>query len=652
MKEKKYSNSISGRLLRRIIVVMLITMAVTTGVVFLFAMAGMSAMANVHFEDILKITDERVSAVLKAVEVSAVNNVDEISKHLNSPEQVMEALESEMRLNPHIVGSAAAFEPGYYRSKGRWFEPYAHRKADGSIEMLQIGSSAHDYLQAPWYQNGLTSDNGYWSDPYYDEAGAKDLLCTYALPLKDESGRAVGVLGADISLAWAADQLKGNDRDMNELSYASGVSEDGSPEIYSFILGRRGEYLFHPDTTRVLHTDFFAYAPEGRLKEPYERIGRAMIAGERGIERVTFDGEDSYVFYAPLMKTGWSMAVVVPFEVVVTPGLAVGAVIIMVLVLGLLVAFFLVRGAIRRTMRPIKFLAHSAEEVAKGRFDTPLPKMYYNDEIHQLRDSFANMQLSLTQYIDELKGATAHQAAIDNELDIARGIQMSMLPSASPASDGIEVCGRLTPAKAVGGDFYDYFRQEGRLYFCIGDVSGKGVPASLVMAIASAEFRTLSAGTDLPERIVSGLNEALTSRNESMMFVTLFAGVLDLATGVLRYCNAGHDAPLLIGGDGDVRLMEVEPNLPLGVMPGLEYVRQQVTLKPGTTVFLYTDGLTEAEDAVHAQFGMDRILETARQAVADDPSALIERMTEAVHGFVAGAEQSDDLTLLAIRYSR
>ena len=226
-----------------------------------------------------------------------------------------------------------------------------------------------------------------------------------------------------------------------------------------------------------------------------------------------------------------------------------------------------------------------------------------------------------------------------------------MLPTQEPLGrKEIDIFGTLTPAKAVGGDLYDYFVRDNQLYFCIGDVSGKGVPAAMVMAVTSALFRSLSDGESSPSQVVNGLNANLSNRNDSLMFVTLFFGILDLSSGKLRYCNAGHDAPLVIGPDGSVEMLEVESNLAVGVMPGWEFVEQEVTLKPGSLLFLYTDGLTEAENPVHALFGMDRILEEARKDGKQSPADFVASMQAAVHTFVDGAEPSDDLTMLAIRY--
>ena len=221
-----------------------------------------------------------------------------------------------------------------------------------------------------------------------------------------------------------------------------------------------------------------------------------------------------------------------------------------------------------------------------------------------------------------------------------------------PEHKEIDIYASLVPAKEVGGDLYDYDIRNGKLFFCIGDVSGKGVPASLVMAVTRSLFRIVSDHEDQPEAIVSDINESLAEMNDSDMFVTLFVGVLDLSTGLLRYCNAGHEEALLIGQG--VGVLPAKSNIPVGVMAGWKYEGHEALIYPGTTIFMYTDGLTEGENATHAQFGRQRISEVAQQALAAnkfDPESIIAAQTETLHQFVRNAEQSDDLTMLSIRFN-
>ena len=248
---------------------------------------------------------------------------------------------------------------------------------------------------------------------------------------------------------------------------------------------------------------------------------------------------------------------------------------------------------------------------------------------------------------DQLEETTAQKAAIESDLRIASDIQMGMLPEKFPTRadrDDVQLYASLTPAKEVGGDLFDFYFRDEKLFFCIGDVSGKGVPASLFMAVTRSTFRTVSAHESMPDRIV-------TIMNKNHMFVTLFVGVLDLPTGRLRYSNAGHDAPLLIGaGIGE---LPCDSNIPVGFMPTWKYSLQEAQIFTGTTIFLFTDGLTEAMDINNAQFQMERINDVATRALANqqqEPRQLIDQMIEAVHQFVGEAEQSDDLTMMGIQY--
>jgi sigma-B regulation protein RsbU (phosphoserine phosphatase) len=320
----------------------------------------------------------------------------------------------------------------------------------------------------------------------------------------------------------------------------------------------------------------------------------------------------------------------------------------------LLLMLYLFIRIITRELQPLRRLADEAETIASGQFDAMLPDFKRIDEIGQLSHSFGNMQQSLVKYIDELKNTTAQKASIESDLRIASGIQMGMLPEQFPTRedrDDVELYASLTPAKEVGGDLFDFYFRDEKLFFCIGDVSGKGVPASLFMAVTRSTFRTVSAHESMPDRIVTIMNKTIADMNKNHMFVTLLVGVLDLPTGRLHYCNAGHDAPLLIGaGVGE---LPCDPNIPVGFMPTWKYSLQEARIFTGTTILLFTDGLTEAMNADYEQFQMERVNEVANRALSNQqqsPRQLIAQMTDAVHEFVGDAEQSDDLTMMAIQY--
>jgi sigma-B regulation protein RsbU (phosphoserine phosphatase) len=227
---------------------------------------------------------------------------------------------------------------------------------------------------------------------------------------------------------------------------------------------------------------------------------------------------------------------------------------------------------------------------------------------------------------------------------------MSLVPHdfANADAPNIDLHATLTPAKEVGGDFYDFLIRDNRLYFAIGDVSGKGVPAALIMAITRSRFRLYCEGKLTAAEIVAGLNHALCSENDAFMFVTMFVGVLDLATNRLTYCNAGHNPPVIIGPHG-CRFLEVVPNLPLGVEAEMQYAEQSEQLQANSGLLLYTDGLTEAERTDHQQFGEARMLQALEKLTTASAKTVVENLQQAVAEFVDGAEPSDDLTLFCVR---
>ncbi len=243
----------------------------------------------------------------------------------------------------------------------------------------------------------------------------------------------------------------------------------------------------------------------------------------------------------------------------------------------------------------------------------------------------------------ELQRATLEHARLGGELDAARSIQMQMLPKDFPEN----IAGSLEPAWEVGGDLFDFFSRDDKLFFCIGDVSGKGVSAAMVMAEIYSLFRCVAEREDNPRDIVRSVNRKLCKDNRSFMFTTFFLGILDLPTGELRYCNAGHDHPFIVTKTAE--MIPAEANMPLGVFPELDFVEQSLTLQKGCTLFLYTDGLTEAKNASLQMFTAERVKETLEHGPAD-PAPMLAAMNDAVKGFVNGADQSDDLTMLAIRY--
>jgi len=250
---------------------------------------------------------------------------------------------------------------------------------------------------------------------------------------------------------------------------------------------------------------------------------------------------------------------------------------------------------------------------------------------------------------DQLEETTAAKERMESELRIARNIQMSMVPSVFPDIKGLDMYASMTPAKEVGGDLYNYLQLGDKLYFCVGDVSGKGVPASLFMAQATRLFLTLAKQTMPPAEICTRMNDALSGDdNESNMFVTFWLGLVDLTTGHLSFCNAGHNPPVIGCGGDDVTFLEMKPNVPIGIMPGMEFEGEEMDTIKGRPFFIYTDGLNEAENKEKEEFSDARLIEILRNTHFTSAQQLVEKLSSEVEVHRDGAEPSDDLTMMCL----
>ena len=325
-----------------------------------------------------------------------------------------------------------------------------------------------------------------------------------------------------------------------------------------------------------------------------------------------------------------------------------------VFIVGLTSLFVFCTRAIYQMVKPLKEFTDSVVSIAEGNLDTPLPDIHSEDELKQLRDSFEYMQHSLKQHITDLQATTASKERLQSELKIAHDIQMGMIPTTFPQRQDLDLFASMTPAKEVGGDLYDFIIEGDELFFIIGDVAGKGVPASLYMAVTRTLFRNLAGNYQSAANIVREMNHAIASTNDSYVFVTVFVGVLDMKTHYLTYCNAAHNAPVMITTEGECSLLEVETNLPIGVEDRYNYDEQQVDFPPGSALLLYTDGLTEAmyfsNDGSRKLFGEQRVLHDVEKNSKASAIEVIDFLKQHVSVFADGTEQSDDLTMLFLRH--
>ena len=587
---------------------------------------------------ILDKTSLRVEGILNRVEVATGMTDWLVQRHPDKADSMFVYSRGMLLNNPDFYNCSIAFEPYYFKDKGLYFSAYSRHNGD-SIRTIQGGSENYQYFFADWYLMPTLLGHACWTEPYMDydaPTNTSEMVTSYCQAIKASDGSFIGVINTSLSLNWLSQTI-------------SAVKP--YPNSYSIMIGRGGTYFVHPDSTKITRQTIFTQTLENP-DTAMVSLGHAMQRGEEGVREMHINGEHCYVFYKPLGKTGCSMAIVCPESDIFGGFDRLRRTVMAIVCVGLLLMLYFFIRIITRELSPLRRLAREAETIASGQFDTQLPNFERTDEIGQLSQSFGNMQQSLVRYIEELKDTTAQKASIESELNVANSIQMSMLPNVFPDREGLDMYASMTPAKEVGGDLYGYLLKDDNLYFCLGDVSGKGVPASLFMAQVTRLFRTLANQQLSPSDICTHMNDALSGdENPTNMFVTLFVGMVDLTSGHLSFCNAGHNPPVIGGGEHHGDFLEMKPNFPIGVLPGLEFEGEEIESIKGRALFIYTDGLNEAENREHEQFGDERLLDILRNTHFDSARQVIETLAVEVEKHRDGADPNDDLTMMCLRIS-
>lgn len=381
----------------------------------------------------------RIDEVLHSVEVALTNNAWQVDRYIHCPDSMFSIARRLLESNSIIIGSAIAFEPDYYPEKGHFFSPYAYRNGD-SIVCKQLGVESYDYHYMDWYQIPKLLDRPYWSEPYFDTGGGEKIMTTYSLPLHDSNGKLYAVFTADLSLEWLAQKVG---------------SLKLYPDSYNLVIGRSGTYLVHPYPERILTETIFT-ATYDMKDTTVVGIGHRMIAGEKGFATIQNDSlSTSYIFYAPVERTGWSVAVACTYDDIFAGVDRIRNRIVIIAAAGLLLLLVFCLCTIRQLVHPLTRLANSIRNIAQGDLMTPLPPLgKRHDEMGMLYDSFGFMQHSLSEYMKELAATTANKERIESELRIASEIQMEMIPKIFPPfpeRKDIDLFATILPAKAVGG---------------------------------------------------------------------------------------------------------------------------------------------------------------------------------------------------------
>ena len=634
------NRSLASRIVFYVLTFCVFLFIVSLSVFYFFSKKQMRDMTYNYAAAITNNTVLKTELILSPITKIANNYKWIIEKeHLNS-DSIFGITRKIVGNNPEIVGCAIAYEPFFFKEKGRYFAPYSCREK-GEIKTFQLGSAEYEYFVMDWYQIPASIQKSYWSEPYFDTGGANALITTFSMPFYSVHGQEktfAGVITIDVALDWLTDIVS-----------SVKVLETG----YASVLSRNGTFVTHPKKELMMNQTIFSYASE--MNNPELRtIGREMQKGKTGFVSSTLNGVERVLYYTPLPSSNWTLAVVFPKSEMFLPLRKITVALIFLVVIGLILLTFIVSRIVSGQISPLEVFARSAREVANGNFDNKLPDIKSKDEMKNLHDSFEHMQKDLSTYIEHLKSTTSAKEKIESELRIAREIQMGMIPKIFPPFPNlpeIDLFATLQPAKEVGGDLYDFFLIDDKhLCFAIGDVSGKGVPASLFMAVTRTLLRSLAPNQLSTAVIVNALNKSLSAGNESNMFVTFFLGILDVESGILKYSNAGHNPPLLVHPDGATEFFELTKDIPVGLFDDFDYGEKERVLSKNDKLFLYTDGVTEAEDAEEKLYSDQKLIDCVKFNYKSQPKELIYVVAEDIALHVKGNQQSDDLTMLSIVY--
>lgn len=610
-------------------------------VYYVFSNRVVTQSAGNNAASIAKGAVNRMEQVLQPVEKVAQSLAIYVETFDPPTESLTRILKSTISRFPDVYGSAIAFAPYGKDPQQLYFAPYVWHQGD-SVALSWLGNQDYKYPYLDWYQIPTTLNRPYWSEPYFDEGGGDILMSTYSVPFyKTVNGQRqiAGVVTADVALNW-----------LTEIVESIQIYESG----FAFLISPNGTLISHPDSSLIMHESMFSIARE-RNEPALRTIGRKMIAGESEFTRMPSEiFSKAWLYYLPIPSNQWSIGIIFPQKELFA-GLQKMIMWLLILAIGgFMLLWIIILNVTRKVTIPLKRFASSAHEIAGGKFDVRLPEIRTQDEMGELHRAFDYLQKQLAIYVENLRITTATKEKIESEMRIANQIQMGMLPKIFPPfpeRPEVDLHAMLKPAREVGGDLYDFFFiDDNKLCFAIGDVSGKGVPAALFMVVTRTLLRSV-ASKEIPLKdIVVLLNNSLSRENESQMFVTFFIGILNLETGELEYVNAGHNPPLHIKCRGPVTRLESTNDMALGFIEERPYHSGGILMSPGDYLVCYTDGVTEAENREQVLYGDDRLKEIMEAECGAHPKEVVLRILDDVAEHVGTAPQSDDITVMVIKF--
>ena len=552
-------------------------------------------------------------------------------------DEVVQYIRESLEKRPEILGSTVAFVPGFLPDRPQGFSPYLFRNPDGNLQYKDLAEQ-YDFENWGWFTQPAITGKSVWSEPYFDELGGDVLMCTYSVPFFIE-GKFTGVATVDISL----DGIRGI---LDHLSTKK--------ERY-YLFSAVGTVISSQKEEMELKETLFSIADQHE-NQVLKNIANDIIAKKPGIASgvSVITGNRAWFAYTPLKETGWSLLASIPEQEVTDPAyrslyLTIGA-----FGAGLALLVGIIIYVAGRLTAPLEHLSDFAGKLAAGNLDTKIEGVKCEDEIGQLARSFEKMVIDLKDNVERRIFEESARKSVENELHVARRIQASLLPNIFPPfpdKKEFDLFALNEPATFMAGDFYDFFFiDKNVLTLVMADVSGKGVPAAMFMAVSRTLIRNFSVSSRSPSETMNKLNAALAQDNADNMFVTLFYSHYNIETGALTYVNGGHNPPYILRSDGSVEALKLSGPL-VAVFGEATYKEKTVFMNKDDLIVMFTDGVTEAHKSGEAKpnlFGEERLLELLHRIREYPVDDLCHGIVAEALRFSDGARQ-DDITILALR---
>ena len=604
--------SISVRFALASVSVALFVLALTSGINYLFLKEELLKDATQKAQLTEKNCRFQIEALLSRTKETSARVKNSFQDGNFDKINIKEKLTKMLINRKPFFGSTLAFIPT--ETNKNLFSPYYYKK-NNEILYTDLARKSYNYTAKEWYKTPVKLRKPVWSKPYFDKGGGNILMSTYSNPVfyKD---KLIGILTIDLSL-----------QKIQKLVSSINVLKSG----YAFILSKEHKILAHPNKSLIMQT----YKQKSFV---YNKMMKQ---------------KHNWIYYMHIRNTDLILGIVFPVDELFAPLEYMSIIATILAAIGSILLIITMIIISRRISRPLRELTSITDEISKGNFNIKIALPKNHDEIYKLSFAINKMQKAIVEYIQELKTATIKQQKVDSELDIAKSIQMSMLPKNLPQNEMISLSAFLQPAKAVGGDFYDCFHiDKEHLFFAIADVSGKGVPAAMFMSVTISYLRAYASIGLSASELVAKLNNTIASNNDANMFVTLFLSILDLKNGELNYVNAGHNEPYFMRDKQKYKRVETLRNPVVGAFEDLKYKDEKIVLNKGDKLFLYTDGVTEAFSKDDEQFGDKRLSDVLHKSSSKNIDTTIQNIKKSIENFTKDCEQSDDITMLLLEFKK